>query len=226
MSLSEAVVPVRIGIVGLGRAGMFHFERIGLREDLNVVSLFDDCQAARERARVESAVMHATWDEFLKDPGSEAVLLATPPASHAELALAALAAGKNVIVETPICLSLAEVDAVVSAARRTGRSVSVAQTRRWNDDFLTALGVLQSGAIGRLRTIKFVNWQYAPHAGNGKSPQDPPGRLSRGASRRELLALAPHHRGRRRLGIWRSPFRSTAAIGRSADEIGLCAVVR
>lgn len=169
MSQSEAAAPVRIGIAGLGRAGMYHAERIGLREDLKIVSLYDDCRAARERARVESATNHATWNDFLNDPRSEAVLLATPPASHAELAIAALSAGKNVIVETPVCLSVAEVDAIVSAAQRTGRSVSVAQTHRWNDDFRTALGVLQSGSLGRPRAIKFVNWQYAPHSRNGTS---------------------------------------------------------
>jgi len=177
MSIPEAVAPVRIGIAGLGRAGMFHVERIGLREDLKVVALFDDCRTARERARVESATMHATWDAFLGDPATEAVLLATPPASHAELAIAALAAGKDVLVETPLGLSVAEVDTVVSAARRTGRSVSVAQTRRWNDDFRTALGVLQSGSIGRPRAIKFVNWQYAPQACNGRSRKIRTGQL-------------------------------------------------
>jgi predicted dehydrogenase len=92
----------------------------------------------------------------------ELVLLATPPASHAELTIAALAAGKHVLIETPMCLNLAEADAIIAASQRTNRSVSVAQTRRWDDDYLTARQVLAGGELGRLLAIKYVNWHYNP----------------------------------------------------------------
>jgi predicted dehydrogenase len=169
MPLPENFPPVRLGIAGLGRAGMYHVERIGLRDDLKIVAAYDDCRAARERAQVEAATFYETWAEFLGDDRTEAVLVATPPATHAELAIAALTAGKHVIVETPLCLNVVEVDAVIAAARRAGRSVSVAHTRRWDDDFCTARNMLQSGAIGRPRSIKFVNWQYNLQPRNGKS---------------------------------------------------------
>jgi predicted dehydrogenase len=139
---------------------MFHVERLGLRDDCRVVALFDDCSAARERAGVEGAPMHARWDEFLADSSIELVLLATPPAHHAEMAIQALAAGKHVLVETPMCLNLAEADAVVAAGVRTGRCVSVAHTRRWDDDFCTGRQVLAGGELGRPLSMKFINWHY------------------------------------------------------------------
>jgi scyllo-inositol 2-dehydrogenase (NADP+) len=151
-----------MGVAGLGRCGAFHVERLGLRDDFQVVALYDDCPAARERMEGPSRRIHATWREFLADREVELVLLATPPALHAELAIEALAAGKQVVVETPLGLNLAAADAVMAAGLRTGRTVSVAHTWRWDDDFLTARRVLAGGELGLPRAIKYINWHYNP----------------------------------------------------------------
>jgi predicted dehydrogenase len=162
MPRSTDMAPVRIGIAGLGRAGSYHIERLGLRDDCRIVATHDDCPAALTRVPFVSARPHATWQEFLADHRIELALLAVPPALHAELAIAALAAGKHVIVETPLCLNLFEADAIAAAAERSGGQVFVAQTRRWSDDFRTAQRVLASGELGRAHAIKFINWQYNP----------------------------------------------------------------
>ena len=161
--------PVRFGVAGLGRAGMFHIERIGLRDDCKVVAVYDDCSEARNRARLHAFECHASWSEFLHNDDIEVVLLAAPPALHAELAIAALAAGKHVLIETPMCLNLVEADAIVAASSRTGRSVSVAHLRRWDDDFRTAQTALAAGELGPAQAIKLINWQYNPRMSNGHS---------------------------------------------------------
>ncbi|MGE5195045.1 MAG: Gfo/Idh/MocA family protein [Deltaproteobacteria bacterium] len=161
MHLPADFAPIRIGVAGLGRTGMYHVERIGLRDDCRLVALYDDCPPARERAGVAASV-HSGWNEFLADGRIELVLLATPPALHAELAIQALAAGKHVVVETPLGLNTAEADAVIAAGLRAGRSVSVAHTRRWDDDYRTAGAALAGGELGRPLAIKFVNWHYNP----------------------------------------------------------------
>jgi predicted dehydrogenase len=153
---------VRLGVAGLGRAGMFHIERIGLRDDCRVVAAYDDCSAARNRARLQSFPCHASWSEFLSNDEVELVLIAAPPALHAELTIAALAAGKHVLIETPMGLNLVEADAVIAAAGRFGRSVSVAHLRRWDDDFRTARSTLAAGELGPVQAIKLINWQYNP----------------------------------------------------------------
>jgi scyllo-inositol 2-dehydrogenase (NADP+) len=162
MSPPAEFAPVRVGVAGLGRAGMFHVERIGLRDDCRLVALYDDCPAVRKRAASEAELLHGDWNAFLADRDVELVLLATPPALHAELAIAALAAGKHVLVETPLGLNRAEADAVIAASRRAGRSVSVAHTRRWDDDYRTASMLLMSGELGRPLAMKLVNWHYNP----------------------------------------------------------------
>jgi predicted dehydrogenase len=141
---------------------MYHVERIGLRDDCRVVALYDDCADALGRADVARARTHSRWSELLGDEQVEIVLLATPPVQHAELALSALAAGKHVALETPLGMNLAEADAIRAAGRRTGRTVSVLQTRRWDDDFRTAREALAAGTLGRPRAIKFINWHYNP----------------------------------------------------------------
>jgi scyllo-inositol 2-dehydrogenase (NADP+) len=162
MSRSIDFAPVRVGVAGLGRAGMFHVERVGLREDCRVVAAYDDCPTVRNRARLERVVCHASWSEFLGNDDVELVLIAAPPALHAELTIAALAAGKHVLIETPMCLNLAEADAIIAAAGRFGRSVSVAQLRRWDDDFRTAQSTLTAGELGPAQAIKLLNWQFNP----------------------------------------------------------------
>src|SRR5579863_4219306 len=166
MSRPFDFAPVRIGVAGLGRAGVFHLERIGLRDDCRVVAAYDDCPAVRNRARLEAVAGHESWTGFLRNDDVELVLVAAPPTLHAELTIAALAAGKHVLIETPMCLNLVEADAVIAAARRCGKSVSVAHLRRWDDDFRTARSLLAAGELGPLQAIKRINWQYNPHLGN------------------------------------------------------------
>jgi len=168
MSRQHEFAPIRIGVAGLGRAGVFHIERIGLRDDCRLVATFDDCHTARHRVRLDMAACHESWTSFLRDDEIELVLIAAPPARHAELTIAALAAGKHVLIETPMCLNLAESDAVIAASHRCGRSVSVAHLRRWDDDFRTARSTLATGELGRVEAIKLINWQYNPRQSNGR----------------------------------------------------------
>lgn len=160
---SEIRNPLCIGIAGLGRMGMYHVERIGLRDDSRVVAVYDVDAVVRDRLADLPSRLHAAWDDFLSDPLIDVVLIATPPATHARLALDALRLGKHVIVEPPLCLTLDEADALLDASRRADRMLSVAQVRRWDDDFRTAQAVLQSGALGRPVAVKRIVWQYHPH---------------------------------------------------------------
>lgn len=153
--------PLRIGIAGLGRQGNFHVERIGLRGDCTLVAAYDI--AAEKAVRMASRVgrIHRTWPEFLNDRDVELVLIATPTPTHAELACAALAAGKHVAVEKPLCQSRAEADAIAAAAEEAGRSVSVLHTRRWDSDFRTPLALVEAGKLGPLISATRITRQFS-----------------------------------------------------------------
>jgi predicted dehydrogenase len=78
------------------------------------------------------------------------VVIATPNASHFELAQSALHAGKHVVVDKPCTVTLAETETLLELARAQGRVLTVFQNRRLDSDFLALQQVIQSGALGRL----------------------------------------------------------------------------
>jgi len=157
----EHAAPIGVGVIGLGRAGCWHLERLRLSEVFSVIAGCDECCEAASRAAELAPTIADCRQLLLDDPRIELVVLATPPATHATLALEALASGKHVLVETPCGLSTVEIDALIEAEERSGRSVIVAHQRRWDDDFRMARDCLASGAIGRPTRIKFEHWQYS-----------------------------------------------------------------
>ena len=78
------------------------------------------------------------------------MVLATPNDLHAPQAIAALEAGKHVVTDKPMSLDGAEADAMIAAAHRAGRLLSVFQNRRWDGDYLTVRKLLAEGALGDL----------------------------------------------------------------------------
>lgn len=159
---NEPVAPVGIGIAGLGRSGMFHVERLGLRDDCRILAASEPDLSTRERARGLSFPIDLTWRDMLDHAAIDLILIATPPASHSELALDALRAGKHVILDPPMCLTRTEAGKLTDAARESRRMLSVAHLHRWDDDFLTAQAAVASGALGRLNVIRKIVWQFNP----------------------------------------------------------------
>ena len=152
--------PVRIGIAGLGRMGLYHLQRLSLRDDCRLVTGFDIDTSHAGRAEDHGCQFVNDWATFLAQPDIELVLIATPPDTHARLAIDALAAGKHVAVEQPMCLSVADADEMLEAAWRADGLLGVVNNRRWDDDFQTALATVQSGDLGRIHAIKLEIWEY------------------------------------------------------------------
>lgn len=93
---------------------------------------------------------------LVADPDVDAVYVATPPSSHREYALAAIAAGKPVYVEKPMALDRAECDAIIEAGTAAGVPVFVAYYRRALPRFRRIAGLLREGAIGTPRLVNVV----------------------------------------------------------------------
>ena len=142
---------VGVGIVGYGYAGRaFHSYLVPLADGLElraIASSSADKRAQIERERGCRTV--SSTEELLADPSIDLVVLATPHDTHAALAIQALEAGKHVVTDKVMCLSLAEADAMIAAARRAGRLLSVFHNRRWDWDYQTLRHILDQGLIGR-----------------------------------------------------------------------------
>jgi scyllo-inositol 2-dehydrogenase (NADP+) len=93
------------------------------------------------------------------------VILATPTAVHADQAVAALNAGKHVVVDKPLTLTMAETDRMIAAAKANDRLLSVFQNRRFDGDYLTCHDVIENGSIGDVRWLEMA-WQgFGPVTG-------------------------------------------------------------
>lgn len=95
-------------------------------------------------------------DELVADPEVNAVYVATPPGSHAELALLAARAGKPAYVEKPMAASYAECRAMIEAFERAGVPLFVAYYRRALPRFQRVKELLDAGAIGAPRTVEIA----------------------------------------------------------------------
>jgi predicted dehydrogenase len=128
-------------------------------------------------SRHGAARTHASAEALIADPGIDAVYIATPVGSHASLAIAAALAGKDVLVEKPMALDVAEADAMVAAAASAGRRLAVCFYQRVNPRHREVRRVIAAGGIGR-PTAARVNfsgrsrprpdaWRFAVGQGGG-----------------------------------------------------------
>lgn len=147
--------PLSIAIIGygpLGGVGYGHGLAINHTPGLCLVAVCD-----RSDERLKAAALdfpdircYASPDEIASDREIEVVFIATPPSTHAELALAMLRAGKHVVCEKPLCLTVAEADSLSQTAEAQGLALTVNQNRRWDPDFLAIQKALESGQLGEV----------------------------------------------------------------------------
>jgi len=149
---------VSVGLVGCGNAGRnIHMRLFCQHADLYDVTCCADAvpDAAKALAADFDIRAAASVDDLIGDEDVELVVAATkPPATHRDVAVAALAAGKHVVVEKPMAGSDAECAQMVAAATAADRVLAVHQNRRWDIDFLAARHAIESGAVGEPRLVR------------------------------------------------------------------------
>ena len=139
-----------------------------------------DVTKAEDYARRHGvARVHRHADDLIDDPGVDAVYIATPPASHCELALRVASAGKPCLVEKPMAMNHGECLRITSAFRQRGLPLWVAYYRRALPRFLLVRDLLRQGAIGRLTSIhvelydrlatgdQALAWRFDPSVAGG-----------------------------------------------------------
>src|SRR6266516_5198436 len=117
---------VRLGVAGLGRMGRRHAENLARSPSVELVRVVD---AAEEPARATGEELDVEWstryDDLLRDPEIEGVVLVTPTGLHAEMIEQAATAGKHVFCEKPIALELETTVRAIHAAAARGIKLQV-----------------------------------------------------------------------------------------------------
>jgi predicted dehydrogenase len=162
---------VRMGIVGIGFMGMIHYLAARRVEGLQVVALCsrDKQKLAGDWTSIQGNFgprgtqmdlsgisLYEDFAAMLADPQIDLVDLCVPNDLHGRMAIQALKAGKPVLVEKPIALTLDEADAMVSAAQEAGKPLMVAQVLPFLPEFAFALEAVESGRYGALRAAHFT----------------------------------------------------------------------
>ncbi|MCC7633741.1 oxidoreductase [Stenotrophomonas rhizophila] len=153
---------LQVGLIGYGLAGsVFHAPLIQHTPGLALHSIVSS-QRDRLLRSFTDVHIHPHPQPLLDDPAIDAVVIATPNAEHAPLALAALQAGKHVLVDKPFTLDVAQAEAVVQTARDAERIVTVFQNRRFDADFLSLRQLLDEGRLGRIAECHSHFDRYRP----------------------------------------------------------------
>lgn len=147
---------VHVGIVGCGAISTRrHIPELAANPQVKLVAYCDPVVSRAEaQAQKHGGQAYADFESFLKHPRMDAVVLGTPNALHAPHALAALKAGKHVLVEKPMATSREDAKAMIDAAKAAGKFLMVGQNQRLMRPHQLAREILKSGRLGKVISFR------------------------------------------------------------------------
>ena len=152
-----------VGIVGAGKIARVHGANAAGLDGLRIAAVADvDAAHARGLAEELGCDAAASVDELFGGDDVEAVLITTPPTTHAELVEAAAAAGKHVFCEKPLAQNLADAAQAASACEQAGVVLQVGYNRRFDANFRAAREAIEDGRIGRPWLLRISSRDPAP----------------------------------------------------------------
>ncbi len=167
---------IKMGILGFGGMGNWHANNAPKVAGVEMVSVHDIDKQRLEDGRKMGFKAFESRQAFLADEDINFVLIATPNHVHKEYAIEALRAGKNVMCEKPVTLSVAELDEIITVAEETGKLFTVHQNRRWDKDYQVMRKVIENKMIGKVYSIEsrvygnngqIYGWRTKPEFGGG-----------------------------------------------------------
>lgn len=154
---------VGIGLVGCGNIGhRAHAAAYAALPGARVVAVTDVDRPRAKATAARSGAEVMAFEKMLETAAVDIVDITLPTAAHATFAIAALAAGKHVICEKPMAVTLAEADDMVAAAAEAGRKLMIGHLRRFDNRFLEIKASLTAGEIGAPRYIRRAERQWLP----------------------------------------------------------------
>ncbi|MGB1469040.1 MAG: inositol 2-dehydrogenase [Candidatus Puniceispirillaceae bacterium] len=153
---------LKVGLLGAGRIGQVHAAVIAAHEGSTLAAISDVyAPAAAELAAKYHAQVRSS-DEIIADDAINAVLIATSTDTHSDLIEAATQAGKAVMCEKPVDLSLERARACLKAVSATGRPVMIGFNRRFDPSFAAIRDSLAAGQIGKAELLSVTSFDPAP----------------------------------------------------------------
>jgi len=204
--------PLRLGVAGLGRAFSVMLPTFIRHPAVRLVAAADTRATARKRfADGFSAQAYDTVMALCADPTVDAVYVATPHQFHREHATQAAQAGKHLLIEKPMALTIEDCTAIVDAARRAGVHVVVGHSHSFDAPVRHLRNLIESGAFGQVRMINALNYTdylYRPRRPEELDTSKGGGAVFNQAAHQvdmvRLIAAAPAQSVRAITGSWDS----------------------
>jgi predicted dehydrogenase len=173
--LSAANDRIALGVIGSGGRGTFVMGVFQKEPSLHVAAICDVYEPNLERALSAAAkaqggvapTAYRDYHRLLEDKNIDAVLIATPEHWHHRMVLDALAAGKDVYVEKPLCRTPEEGAQLVDAEKKSKNIVQVGMQRRSYDLYLNARQLIAKGELGAVRMVR--SWWLNNYIGDGET---------------------------------------------------------
>lgn len=153
---------LKVGLLGAGRIAGVHATAISSNPGSRLSAVSDYIPANAEKLAAQYGTKARTTEEIIADDSIDAVLIATSTDTHSDLIEAATAAGKAVLCEKPVDLSLERARACRENAAKTGRPVMIGFNRRFDPNFGALKAALDAGEIGRAEMLAITSYDPAP----------------------------------------------------------------
>ena len=156
--MTDAMVPVKVGVIGIGNMGWHHARVLSLLKDADLVGVADpDAQRGALATEQFGCRWFSDYRTMLEEV--EAVCIAVPTLLHHSVGLACLEAGSHVLIEKPIAASQEEAAALIDVASRVGRLLQVGHIERFNPAFRELTKVVANEEVVVLEARR-----HSPHA--------------------------------------------------------------
>ncbi len=158
--------PVRVGIIGSQFQAECHAAAIAMTHEMELAAVASPTSGNAQRLADRHGIgrVYADYRKMLADPTLEAVTITAPNALHCEMTLAAAEAGKHVICEKPLCMTLAEADQMIEGCRRHGVLLLYAEELFFTPKYVKAKEMADAGAFGRVHLVKQSEKHFGAHS--------------------------------------------------------------
>lgn len=151
---------VNVGLIGCGRVARVHARLLTAAKHTHLVAVADTKEdRAQAFAQEYGAEPYTDYTELLQRDDIDAIQICTPHHLHAEMTIAAANAGKHVLTEKPMALSVADANAMIEAASINKVKLGVIFQNRYNDASVAAKETIESGRLGEIKGARaFITW--------------------------------------------------------------------
>ena len=151
--------PLRLGVAGLGRAFVLMLPTFRADPRVRLVAAAAPREESRKAfVREFGGRGHASVEALAEDPDVDAVYIATPHQMHADHVAAVARAGKHVLVDKPLAVSMDDADAIVDAARSAGVHLIVGPSHSFDAPVALARSIIEGGELGAVRMVHAFNY--------------------------------------------------------------------